>query len=85
MWKTSGQKQRSGKRIITKDEVIYIVKESYYDNLRMIDDLTDKVMLTKTDVANLLKISRPTVHKIYGDLFKDGFISKASLARALTK
>jgi CRP-like cAMP-binding protein len=51
----------------------------------MIDDLTDKVMLTKTDVANLLKISRPTVHKIYGDLFKDGFISKASLARALTK
>jgi CRP-like cAMP-binding protein len=85
MRKTSGRKSKQRKRIITKDEVIFIVKESYYDNLRMIDELTDKVMLTKTDVANLLKISRPTVQKIYGKLFKDGFISKASLARALTK
>ncbi|MBR5112560.1 MAG: hypothetical protein IK097_03945, partial [Clostridia bacterium] len=83
--RTSGLKQKPRKRIITKDEVIFIVKESYYDNLRMIDELTDKVMLTKTDVANLLKISRPTVQKIYGELFKDGFISKASLARVLTK
>lgn len=62
-----------------------MVKESYYDNLRMIDEATDKLLLTKTDVATVLKISRPTVQKIFGDLFKDGFISKASLARALTK
>lgn len=62
-----------------------MVKETYYDNLRMIEEATDKVLLTKTDTAKLLKISRPTVEKKFGKLFKDGFISKAVLARALTK
>jgi len=62
-----------------------MVKEAYYDNLRMIEAETDKVLLSKTDVAKILKISRTTVIKKYNLFFKDGYITKAVLARILTK
>lgn len=62
-----------------------MVKEEYYDNYRMIEAATEKILLTKKDVAEVLKISRPTVNKTFGKYFKStGYISKATLARALT-
>lgn len=62
-----------------------MVKDTYYDNFRMIEAATDKILLTKTDVAKILKISRTTVIKKYSRYFIDGYITKAVLARALTK
>jgi hypothetical protein len=60
-----------------------IEKESYRDNLERIHGMfPDKELLTKTDVAKFLGVSTKFVCKYYP--FKNNYISKATLARALS-
>ena len=58
-------------------------KEAYRDNLERINErFPEKELLTKTDVATFLGVSTKFVSKYYQ--FKNNYISKATLARALS-
>lgn len=59
--------------------------DTYLNNLEYIEERTEKVMLNKTDVGKLLKISRPTVESRFGEHFKDGYITVATLATILSQ
>lgn len=58
-------------------------KQGYYDNLERIHAMyPDKEYLRKTEVAKFLGVKYQTAGKRFK--FKDNYISKANLARALS-
>lgn len=59
--------------------------DTYFNNLEFIESKTDKVLLSKKDVGEILNISQPTVRARFGEYFKDGIITTATLAEVLTK
>lgn len=59
--------------------------DTYFNNLDLIESRTDKVLLNKKDVGEILNISQPTVRARFGEYFKNGIITTATLAEVLTK
>lgn len=59
--------------------------DTYFNNLDLIESRTDKVLLNKKDVGEILNISQPTVRVRFGEYFKNGIITTATLAEVLTK
>lgn len=58
-------------------------KESYRDNLeRLCQAFPNKEMLTVKDASNFLGVDMRTTKKLL--VFKNNYISKASLARAIS-
>ena len=59
--------------------------DEYFNNLEMIESRTSKLLLSKKDVGEILNISQPTVRKLFGEWFNEGYISAATLATILSK